>query len=64
MSPADFDQILELFGFFVDGIAELSDRGEQALFQFRDSSQVHGGGEGVIGGLGHIDVVVGMDRLF
>ena len=64
MSPADFDQILELFGFFVDGIAELSDRGKKGLFEFRYSGQVHGGGKGVVGGLGHVDVIVGMDWLF
>ena len=64
MSPADFDQILELFGFFVDGIAELSDRWKKGLFEFRYSGQVHGGGKGVIGGLGHVDVIVGMDWLF
>ena len=32
--------------------------------QGQDSRHVHGGGEGVVGGLGHIDVVVGVAQLF
>ena len=38
-------------------------RREHPVLQCQGRRDVHGGGEGIVGGLGHVDVVVGMQKL-
>src|SRR2546425_5308367 len=64
MSAADFYDVSEFFGFGVERVAKIFYGGEQAARGFRGGSDVHGGGKGVVGGLRHIDVVIGMNGLF
>ncbi len=40
------------------------DGGEELILNGDDGGNVHRGGEGIIGGLAHIDVVIGMQQLF
>src|SRR5579864_992097 len=63
MRAADFYDIGELFSFGVERIAEFFDGGEKAARGFGGGGDVHGGGKGVVGGLRHIYVVIGMNRL-
>ena len=57
------DDVIELDGF-------LAQRGGQAvhgcqqLVQAPERAQADGGGDGIVGGLGHVDVVVGVDTVF
>src|SRR6266699_1902023 len=64
MGAADFYDVRELRGFGVERIAKSFDGGKQAARSFRGGGDVHGRGEGVVGRLRHVDVVVGMDGLF
>ena len=50
-------------GFGVQRVAQFFHRGQQAARGFRGGGDVHGGGKGVVGGLRHVDVVVGMNGL-
>src|SRR5207245_7014373 len=64
MGAADFYDVRELFGFGVQRVAKVFYRGKQAARRFRGGGDVHGGGKRIIGGLRHVDVVVGMNGLF
>ena len=44
-----------------EGGGETVNGREDPVLQGRDSGDVHGGGEGVVGGLGHVDVIVGVE---
>ena len=63
MGATNLDDILELVRLGLDGIAEEGDGGDEALVYLDGGGDVHGGGEGVVGGLGHVDVVVRVDGL-
>ena len=62
MGAADFYDAGEFFGFVVERVAQFLHRGEEAARGFGSGGDVHGGGEGVIRGLRHIYVVVGVNR--
>lgn len=63
MSATNLDDVLELLALGLDGVTEKGDGGDEALVDLNGSGNVHGSGEGVVGGLGHVDVVVGVDGL-
>ena len=47
----------------VQRISQRADRGDESVHDLLDGGDVHGGREGVVGRLRHVDVVVGVDRL-
>src|SRR5260370_5109624 len=63
MGAADFDDVRKFFGFGIERVAKIFYRGKQPARRFRGGGNVHGGGKGVVGGLRHVDVVVGIDGL-
>ena len=60
---ARLNHIIKLARFGLQGIGEIVNSGEQ-IRQPPETAEADGGGNGVVGGLGHVDVVVGVDRLF
>src|SRR6266852_9373960 len=63
MGAADFYDVRELLGFGVEGVADVFHGGEETARGFRGGGDVHGGGKRVVGGLRHIYIVIGMNRL-
>lgn len=63
MGAADLDNLLESIDLLLKRIAQAGESREQGVLEFQDGGNVHDGGEGVVGGGGHVDVVVGVDRL-
>ena len=51
VGATDFDDADEFLGFGVESIAQFLERGKKAAGSFRGRGNVHGGGEGVVGGL-------------
>ena len=47
-----------------EGAADEVDGGQQAISDLQDRRDMHGGGESVVGTLGHVDMVVGVKKLF
>ncbi len=64
VGAADLDDVRPRFRLVVQRVAQLGQRGDQPVMNFLGAGDVHGRGIGVVGRLAHIDVVVGMDRLF
>ena len=64
MRAADFHYIGELAGLGVDGLLHALDRGDQRAMDALGGGNVHGRGESIVRGLRHVDVIVGMDRVF
>src|SRR2546427_4988106 len=64
MGAADLDDVRKFLGFGIERVAEIFYGGEEAPRGFRGSGDVHGRGKRVVGGLRHVDVVVGMNGLF
>ena len=63
MGSAGLDNALILFFQFPEGGNQLIQSRQELILNGDHCCNVHGGGEGVIGGLGHIDVIVGMQQL-
>ncbi len=63
VGAADLDDLAPFVGFALDGGGEQGGFGQQRLLDFLDCGDVHGRREGVVGGLGHIDMVIGVHRL-
>ncbi len=63
VGTADFHYADEFLGLGIERIAQLLHGREQSASGFRGGGDVHGSGEGVVGGLRHVDVIVGMNRL-
>ena len=63
MCPANLDQVLPLVDLLLQRIAEAGEGGKERLLEVEHGGDVHDGGEGVVGGGGHVDVVVGVDWL-
>ena len=47
-----------------EGSDQLIDCREELILDCQDSRDVHGGREGIVGGLAHIDIIVGVQQLF
>ena len=63
VGAANLDDAVEALGLLVQGILQALECGQELLLELEDSSNVHGGGEGVVGRGGHVDVVIGVDGL-
>ena len=63
VSATNLDDVLELDALGLNGIAKQGDSGDEALVDLDGSGNVHGSGEGIVRGLGHVDVVVGVNGL-
>lgn len=63
MRAADLDDLFELRGFGLEGVSEARQGGDEGLFDLENGGDVHDCGKGVVGGGGHVDVVVGVDGL-
>ncbi|KAI3478944.1 hypothetical protein L1887_59065 [Cichorium endivia] len=61
VGASDLDDVVELGALLVEGGAEVLEGGDEVVGDLGDRGDVHGGGEGVVGGLAHVDVVVGVD---
>ena len=61
--PAHHDHMGKRLRLGVQRVPQGADRGEQQALQLFDGGNVHHGGEGVVGRLAVVDVVVGVDRL-
>ncbi len=58
VGPADLDDVLESFPFLIQRLAQALDGGNEAFVDPFHCRDVHGSGEGVIGRLAPVDVVV------
>lgn len=63
MSTTDFDDLVELLDFLLESVTKAAQGREQSVLELQDGGDMHGSGERVIGRGGHVDVVVGVDRL-
>ena len=65
MGASNLDDLLgfEIVNLGLDGGAEAAESGEEVVLELEDGSNVHDGGEGVVGGGAAVDVVVGVDGL-
>lgn len=63
MRATDLNDLVESLRLSVEGISQLSQGRDEILADLKDCSNVHGGGEGVIRALAHVNVVIGMDWL-
>jgi hypothetical protein len=61
MRATDLDDVGPLCGFGVEGVAQGANAGQQTVGKRLGCGDVHGGGKGVVGRLGAINVVVGVD---
>ena len=60
----DFDDSVKLVAFLLQRLLEFGQSGDGGHRQALRHGNVHGRGKGVVAGLSHIDVIVGMDGLF
>lgn len=63
VSAADLDDLLELLLLGLESVLEGNEGRKERLLKVEDGGDVHDGGEGVVGGGAHVDVVVGVDGL-
>lgn len=63
VSTTDLDDLVELLNLDLESIAQAPQGRQEGVLQLHNGSNVHSGREGVIGGGGHVDVVVGVDGL-
>ena len=47
-----------------EGLGQFVHGREEVILDAQHRGDVHGRGEGIVGGLGHVDVVVGVEQLF
>ena len=62
MRPADLHDVLPQSRLGLHSLREGLDPGQQVLVYLEDGRDVHRSGEGVVRGLGHVDVIVGVNR--
>ena len=63
MGSADLDNVLVLLGLGLERVSQLGDVWDQVVLDLGHRGDVHHGGEGVVGGLRLVDVVVWVDAL-
>jgi hypothetical protein len=59
----DLYDLVESLCLSIEGISQLSQGRDEILADLKDGSNVHGGREGVVGALAHVNVVIGVDWL-
>jgi hypothetical protein len=64
VGAADFDHVNPLHGLGPDRLGELVKARQRVPTNREQGGDVHGGGEAVVGRLAHVDVVVGVYRVF
>ena len=64
MGPAGLDDARILLFQPCEGGGQHIDGGQDPVLDGGDGGNVHGRWEGIVGGLGHIDVVIGVQQLF
>ena len=64
MGSAGFHDPLVFLFQPLEGFDQQPDGGQQLVFHCKHCRNVHGRGKGVVGGLAHIDVIVGVTELF
>ena len=62
MGAADFDDVVECGRFLLQGVAQRLHIGHQKMFDFDGGGHMNGGGKAVVGGLGLVNVIVGVHR--
>ena len=60
---ADLDDLFESLRLSVESISQLGQGRDEILANLKDGSNVHGGGEGIIRALAHVDMIIGVDWL-
>ena len=63
VSSANLDNLVKGIDLGLHGVLEAAESGDKLLLELKNSSNVHGGGEGVVGRSRHVDMVVGVDGL-
>lgn len=63
MGSADLDDVVELVYLLLQGILQAGQGREKSVLDLQNSGNVHNGREGIVGRGGHVDMVVGVDRL-
>lgn len=63
MRAADLNDLVEGLRLSIDGISQLSQGRDEILADLKNGSNVHGGREGIVGALAHVNVIVGVDWL-
>jgi hypothetical protein len=63
MGTSDLDDVLEVLNLLLESVTEAFQGREESVLEFHNSGDVHGSGERIVGGSGHVDVVIGVDRL-
>ena len=64
MGAADLDNVFELIRFRGQRAVQLFQTRQQHIARHHADGDMHRGGEGVVRGLAHVHMVIGMDRLF
>ena len=64
MGAADLDYVFEFFGFFFQRGGEFIQSRQQHIARGHGGGDMHGGGEGIIRGLTHIAMVIGVNGRF
>ena len=47
-----------------EGIHKMADGGKHPVLQRQNRRNMHGGGKGIVGGLAHVHIVIGMEQFF
>ena len=63
MGAADLENVLERLCLVLQRLIELRQRWVEPVGELERRRDMHGGREGIVGGLAEIDVIVGMDRV-
>lgn len=63
MGSADLDDIVELVYLLLQGVLQAGQGRKKRILDLQNGGNVHNGREGIVGRGGHVDMVVGVDRL-
>ena len=59
----DLNDLIESLRLSIERISQLGQGRDEILADFKDGSNVHDSGEGIVGALAHVNMVIGMDWL-
>lgn len=63
VSTANLDDVVELLDLLLQSVAEGLEGGQEGVLELDNGGNVHNGGEGVVGGGRHVNVIVGVNGL-